>query len=50
MKQILLGIQDLLDNPNNGSPANGEASRDYNGDRDEYKRRVRAQAHIYPPP
>ena len=50
VKQILLGIQDLLDTPNNLSPANGAASSDYQRDRTAYRRKVLAQTRNYPPP
>ncbi|KAA3461369.1 SUMO-conjugating enzyme SCE1-like isoform X2 [Gossypium australe] len=60
VKQILVGIQDLLDAPNTADPAQAEG---YNilihliiytftffcTDADEYKRRVRLQAKQYPP-
>lgn len=44
IKQILLGIQDLLDNPNPNSPAQAEALHYYTNNRHEYKKKVRAQA------
>lgn len=44
IKQMLLGIQDLLDNPNNSDAAQDKAYRDYKNNRAEYKRKVRAQA------
>lgn len=44
IKQILLGIQDLLDNPNPNSPAQAEPYQLYVSNRQEYLRRVRAQA------
>ena len=50
VKQILLGIQDLLDTPNNASPANGTASSDYQRDRALYRRKVLSQTRNYPPP
>eukprot|EP00696_Hemimastix_kukwesjijk_P016910 gnl/Hemi2/5450_TR1870_c0_g1_i1.p1 gnl/Hemi2/5450_TR1870_c0_g1~~gnl/Hemi2/5450_TR1870_c0_g1_i1.p1 ORF type:complete len:167 (+),score=42.64 gnl/Hemi2/5450_TR1870_c0_g1_i1:89-589(+) len=49
VKQILLGIQDLLDNPNNLDPAQEEAYRIFKTDKAEYTRRVRAQALRFPP-
>ncbi len=42
--QILLGIQSLLDEPNDLDPAQSEAFRLYRESRDEYHRRVREQA------
>ena len=44
VKDILLGIQDLLANPNNKSPAQKEAFESYNKKSDEYRRKVREQA------
>ncbi|CDJ43316.1 ubiquitin-conjugating enzyme e2, putative [Eimeria tenella] len=44
IKQILLGIQDLLDNPNPQSPAQAEPYMLYCQNRDEYNRRVKNQA------
>lgn len=44
MKQILLGIQDLLDNPNIKSPAQAESYQLYSNNRAEYNRRIKQQA------
>jgi len=44
IKQILLGIQDLLADPNIKDPAQAEAYTTYCQDRAEYEKRVRAQA------
>ncbi|BFZ61909.1 SUMO conjugating enzyme Hus5 [Saitoella coloradoensis] len=44
IKQILLGVQDLLDNPNPESPAQAEAYTMFKKDREGYERRVKAQA------
>ncbi|EPY50814.1 SUMO conjugating enzyme Hus5 [Schizosaccharomyces cryophilus OY26] len=44
IKQILLGIQDLLNDPNIASPAQTEAYTMFKKDKIEYERRVRAQA------
>ena len=44
VKQILLGVQDLLNNPNPDSPAQREAYEIFQTDKPEYKRRVRQQA------
>eukprot|EP00389_Voromonas_pontica_P006839 GDKH01010298.1.p1 GENE.GDKH01010298.1~~GDKH01010298.1.p1 ORF type:complete len:161 (+),score=21.08 GDKH01010298.1:141-623(+) len=43
IKQILLGIQDLLDTPNPESPAQTEPFILYQNSREEYKKRVREQ-------
>jgi ubiquitin-conjugating enzyme E2 I len=44
IKQMLLGIQDLLTNPNPKSPAQREAYELYVSNPSEYKRRVKEQA------
>jgi len=44
IKQILLGIQDLLDNPNPSSPAQAEPYMLYQQNRPEYIKRVKRQA------
>ena len=41
MKQILLGIQDLLNDPNPESPAQAEAYNLFKRDKAEYERRIR---------
>ncbi|KAI0473255.1 ubiquitin carrier protein [Xylariaceae sp. FL0804] len=41
VKQICLGVQDLLDNPNPESPAQAEAYNLFKRDRDEYNRKVK---------
>lgn len=41
VKQILLGIQSLLEEPNTSSPANIEAFSVYTKDKAEYERKVR---------
>lgn len=41
VKQIALGVQDLLDNPNPDSPAQAEAYNLFKRDRVEYERRVK---------
>ncbi|CAK0828462.1 unnamed protein product [Prorocentrum cordatum] len=43
IRQILLGIQDLLDNPNAASPAQEEPYRMFSTDKAEYLRRVKLQ-------
>jgi ubiquitin-conjugating enzyme E2 I len=50
VKQILVGIQELLDQPNPADPAQTEAYQLFIQDPVEYKRRVRSQAKQYPPP
>jgi ubiquitin-conjugating enzyme E2 I len=50
VKQILLGIQQLLDDVNELDPAQAEPFKLYTSDREEYNRRVRAQALNFPPP
>ncbi|KAK9764212.1 SUMO conjugating enzyme Hus5 [Basidiobolus ranarum] len=44
IKQILLGIQDLLNDPNPNSPAQSEAYMLFKKDRITYEKRVRQQA------
>ncbi|RYG69873.1 hypothetical protein EON64_01630 [archaeon] len=44
IKQLLLGIQELLDSPNPNSPAQREAYEIFASDKAEYKKRVKAQA------
>uniref|UniRef100_A0A803KY09 UBC core domain-containing protein n=1 Tax=Chenopodium quinoa TaxID=63459 RepID=A0A803KY09_CHEQI len=48
VKQILVGIQDLLDQPNAADPAQTEGYHLFIQDTAEYKRRVRQQAKQYP--
>lgn len=50
VKQILVGIQELLDQPNPADPAQIEAYQLFIQDPEEYKRRVKQQAKNYPPP
>ncbi|TKY70601.1 SUMO-conjugating enzyme SCE1 [Spatholobus suberectus] len=49
VKQILVGIQDLLDQPNPADPAQTEGYHLFIQDAAEYKRRIRQQAKQYPP-
>ncbi|XP_063726294.1 SUMO-conjugating enzyme UBC9-B-like [Symsagittifera roscoffensis] len=49
IKQILLGIQDLLNDPNIKDPAQADAYSTFSSDRVEYDRRVKAQARQFPP-
>jgi len=49
IKQILLGIQELLDSPNENSPAQKEAYQMYVTARDSYLKEIRKQAQHYPP-
>lgn len=44
IKQILMGIQDLLDEPNPDSPAQSEAYNLFMQDKVKYKRRVQEEA------
>eukprot|EP01039_Chlorochromonas_danica_P003489 gene3489-3822_t len=44
IKQLLLGVQELLDNPNPNSPAQREAIEVFLSNKTEYRKRVRAQA------
>jgi len=48
VKQILLGIQDLLDTPNPKSPAQLDAFNLFQKDREEYNRRVKKEVLKYP--
>ena len=50
IKQILVGVQELLQFANERDPANGEANQLFLYNQQEYKRRVRAQAKKYPSP
>ncbi|KAJ7538370.1 hypothetical protein O6H91_11G045500 [Diphasiastrum complanatum] len=50
VKQILVGIQELLDAPNPASPAQTEAYQLFIQDPEEYKKRVRQQTKLYPLP
>mmetsp|Transcript_2780 Transcript_2780/g.9810 ORF Transcript_2780/g.9810 Transcript_2780/m.9810 type:complete len:160 (-) Transcript_2780:96-575(-) len=49
VKQILLGVQALLDSPNIDDPAQQEAFSLYRHNKTEYFRRVKAQARKYVP-
>jgi ubiquitin-conjugating enzyme E2 I len=49
VKQVLLGIQDLLDNPNLGDPAQREAFLMCRDDRANYIEKVKQLAKIYDP-
>ncbi|KAI9143709.1 ubiquitin-conjugating enzyme/RWD-like protein [Paraphysoderma sedebokerense] len=44
MKQILLGVQDLLNNPNPSSPANQTAERLFRKDKTAYENKIKQQA------
>ncbi|GJJ12551.1 SUMO conjugating enzyme Hus5 [Clathrus columnatus] len=44
IKQILLGIQDLLNDPNVNDPAQSDAYTLFKNDKQAYERRIRAQA------
>ncbi|CAN6667405.1 SUMO-conjugating enzyme Ubc9p [Trichomonascus vanleenenianus] len=47
LKQVVLGVQELLDNPNLDSPAQADAFQTYKRDRAAYDRRVKEQARQY---
>lgn len=49
IKQILLGIQDLLDNPNIGDPAQREPYTLLKSDKKAYEKRVREEAKKHSP-
>mmetsp|Transcript_25607 Transcript_25607/g.72500 ORF Transcript_25607/g.72500 Transcript_25607/m.72500 type:complete len:159 (+) Transcript_25607:83-559(+) len=49
LKHILMGVQDLLDNPNPNSPAQAEPIRLFTTDREEYIRRVKEEVAKNPP-
>ena len=49
VKQVLLGIQELLDNPNLNSPAQAEPYRLMSTNLEEYQTRVRKQVETMPP-
>ncbi|KAK2995220.1 hypothetical protein RJ640_006959 [Escallonia rubra] len=49
VKQILVGIQDLLDQPNPADPAQTDGYQLFIQENAEYRRRVRQQAKQYPP-
>mmetsp|Transcript_10401 Transcript_10401/g.18336 ORF Transcript_10401/g.18336 Transcript_10401/m.18336 type:complete len:159 (-) Transcript_10401:464-940(-) len=49
LKQILLGIQDLLNDPNPNSPAQSEPFALFTQDREKYKQRVREVVAQNPP-
>lgn len=50
IKQILIGIQDLLIHPNPSDPAQREPIMVYKADIKEYERRVREEAKKHKPP
>ncbi|KAL8504898.1 hypothetical protein ACS0TY_016188 [Phlomoides rotata] len=50
VKQVLVGIQDLLDQPNPKSPAHHDANQLFVHHPEEYKKGVRQQAKRYPNP
>jgi len=49
IKQILLGVQDLLDSPNPLSPAQEDAYRIFTQNKQEYERRVISQVSQHRP-
>ncbi|KAI8322322.1 ubiquitin-conjugating enzyme 9 [Martensiomyces pterosporus] len=48
IKQILLGVHDLLNEPNNNDPAQTEAFQMFRKDRVAYEKKVREQAKRFP--
>ncbi len=50
IKEILLGIQTLLNEPNPNSPAQAEAFTLYRKDREGYERKIRAIVRDHPAP
>jgi ubiquitin-conjugating enzyme E2 I len=50
IKQILLGIQDLLDDPNPDSPAQADAYNLFKKDKEAYEKRVRQTVRENPAP
>ena len=50
IKQILLGIQDLLDDPNPESPAQAEAYNLFKKDKDAYSKKVKSIVRDNPAP
>lgn len=50
IKQLLLGIQDLLDEPNPNSPAQSDAINLWHASKTEYRKRILEQAKKFPPP
>ena len=50
VKQVLLGVQELLDSPNPASPAQSDAFVCFQQRPSEYEATVKAQAKKYPPP
>ncbi|KAK9816686.1 hypothetical protein WJX72_003701 [[Myrmecia] bisecta] len=50
VKQILLGIQELLNDPNPKSPAQSDAFICFTQNKKDYKTRIRKQTSLYPPP
>jgi ubiquitin-conjugating enzyme E2 I len=49
IKQMLIGIQDLLDNPNPNSPAQSEAYQMFVSNKAQYEKRIREEAKKYAP-
>ena len=50
VKQVLIGIQDLLDNPNPNSPAQADAYHMFISDKKQYEQRVKEVAAKNPRP
>lgn len=49
VKEILIGVQDLLDSPNENDPANGQANTMYVRSKAKYKKRVQEEARKHKP-
>lgn len=49
VKEILMGVQDLLDTPNENDPANGQANSVYRRNKSTYKARVKEEARKHKP-
>lgn len=50
MKQIVLGVQELLTNPNPDSPAQEDAWQNFSKERSIYEKKVKEQAKRYHTP
>ncbi|KAK9827528.1 hypothetical protein WJX74_008347 [Apatococcus lobatus] len=47
VKQVLMGVQELLKSPNHGDPAQQQAWEDFDLNPNEYDRKIKAQAQKY---
>jgi ubiquitin-conjugating enzyme E2 I len=48
-KEVLMGVQDLLNAPNENSPANGQANAIFRRNKSEYKKRVQVETRKHTP-